>query len=243
MIDDLAQLMTVLHLKKMPAILDRELTLAQEKGTSYSDFLARLLREEFHEQQARATASRRDRAKIPEVWTLETFPWAQQPGVDRTRIRELAELDFVGTGTNLVFIGSTGVGKTGLATGLLLKAVEHGHRALFIRAQDLFDELYASLADRATRRYLQNLIRYDVILIDEVGYLVLKTEQINLFFKLMEERYTSHKSTIITTNMEFDDWGQFLGNRHLTDALLGRLRQRCVTLRIDGTNLRLPPTL
>jgi len=240
--DDLAQLLSSLHLRKIPAILDRELGLAQVHSYSYSDFLARLLREEFQEQHSRALATRLQRARIPELWTLETFPWAKQPGVERTRIRELAELDFVPTGTNLVFMGPTGVGKTGLATGLLLKAVEHGYRGLFIRAQDLFDELYASLADRATKRYLESLIRFDVILIDELGYLVLKPEQINLFFKLMDERYTAHKPTLITTNLEFDDWGQFLGNRPLTDALLSRLRHRCVTLRIEGTNLRAPQT-
>jgi len=240
MTEDLAQLMTALHLRRIPTILDRELGLAQEHGYSYSDFLARLLREEFQEAHSRALASRMHRARIPELWTLETFPWKEQPAVDRTQIREIAELDFVAKGTNVVFIGPTGVGKTGLATGLLIKAVEHGLRALFVRAQDLFDELYASLADRGTKQYLERLIRFDLILVDELGYLVLKPEQVNLFFKLMDERYTAHKPTLITTNLEFDDWGNFLKNRHLTDALLGRLRHRCITLRIEGNNLRAP---
>jgi DNA replication protein DnaC len=79
------------------------------------------------------------------------------------------------------------VGKTGLACGLLLKALQNGHRCQFIRAQDLFDEMYASLADRSTRRLLNRLARLDVLLIDEFGYLNLKPEQSNTFFKLMEE--------------------------------------------------------
>ena len=77
-----------------------------------------------------------------------------------------------------------------------------------------------------------------MILIDELGYLNLKPEQVNLFFKLMDERYTAHKATIITSNLEYEEWGRFLGNRPLTDALLGRLRHRCITIRIEGINLR-----
>ena len=96
--------------------------------------------------------------------------------------------------------GETGVGKTGLACGLLLKALQNGYRCQFIRAQDLFDEMYASLADRSTRQLLNRLARLDVLLIDEIGYLNLKPEQSNIFFKLMEERYRQH-STIITTNL------------------------------------------
>ena len=105
------------------------------------------------------------------------------------QIRAFAELEFVPKAENIVFIGPTGVGKTGLACGILLKALENGYRCQFIRAQDLFDEMYASLADRSTRQLLKRLARLDVLLIDEFGYLTLKPEQSNIFFKLMEERY------------------------------------------------------
>ncbi len=97
----------------------------------------------------------------------------------------------------MVLIGKTGVGKTGLASGLLLKAVENGYRGLFIKAQDLFDEMYASIADRASRKLLRRWARLDLIVVDELGYLNLRPEQTNLFFKLMEERYR-RKPTIIT---------------------------------------------
>ena len=107
-----------------------------------------------------------------------------------------------------------------------------------LRAQDLFDEMYASLADRSTRKLLNQLIRFDLILIDELGYLNLKPEQTNIFFKLMEERYVQRRATLMTTNLEYDDWAGFLNNRPLTDALLSRVRHRCVTIRIDGPSLR-----
>jgi DNA replication protein DnaC len=82
-----------------------------------------------------------------------------------------------------VLVGKTGVGKAGLASGLLLKALENGYRCQFIRAQDLFDEMYASLADRSSRKLLNRLARLDCLLIDELGYLNLKPEQCNIFFK------------------------------------------------------------
>ena len=136
-------------------------------------------------------------------------------------------------------VGSTGVGKTGLASGLLLKALENGYRCQFIRAQDLFDELYASLADRSSRKLLNRLARLDCLCIDEFGYVNLKPEQSNIFFKLMEERYHRH-STIITTNLGYDEWRNFLGNQTMVEALLSRLRHYCHTVSINGPSLRDP---
>jgi DNA replication protein DnaC len=146
---------------------------------------------------------------------------------------------FIGKAENIVFVGPTGVGKSGLATGILLKAIQNGYRGRFVRAQDLFDEMYASLADRSTRKLLNTLIRIDVLLIDELGYLNLKPEQTNIFFKLMEERYRPHP-TIITTNLDYEQWSGFLGHKELTAALLSRLRQYCHTVVIDGPSLRDP---
>ena len=236
--DDLEQLCELLRLKRIPDILDREIERAHQEQPGYSDFIARLLRQEYDFQRERATEGRQKRAKIPEEWSLDSFPWDRQPGVEKRSIRELAKLDFVRSGTNLVFRGDTGVGKTGLATGLLLRAIQDGYRGYFLRAQDLFDELYATLADRSSRRLLDRLIRYDVLLIDEMGYLNLRPEQTNLFFKLMEERYVAHRASIITTNLEYDQWRSFLGNEHLTSALLSRIRHRCITIGITGPSLR-----
>lgn len=136
-------------------------------------------------------------------------------------------------------LASAGVGKTGLASSLLLKAIQNGYRGRFIRAQDLFDEMYASLADRSTRKLLNHLIKIDLLVIDEMGYLNLRPEQTNIFFKLMEERY-NRRATLITTNLDYDEWHQFLGNRSMVDALLSRVRHHCQTIRIEGPSLREP---
>jgi DNA replication protein DnaC len=237
--EEIPQLLNNLRLRKMAAVLETELQSARKSSPSYSDFLVRLLRAEWLDQQERKLKARIQRARFPELWTLESFPFKHQPGVSRRQIQELAELEFIPKATNIIFIGPTGVGKTGLASGLLLKAIQNGYRALFIRAQDLFDEMYASLADRASRKLVRHLARIDVLLVDELAYLNLRPEQTNIFFKLMEERYR-RKATLITTNLEYDQWHQLLGNKDLTDALLSRLRHQCQTIHINGPSLREP---
>ena len=239
MTEEIEQLLRNLHLKKIAVIVDDELAHAEKHELSYSAFLARLLRAQYHHRQETALTWRIKQAKLPEQWTIESFPFKRQPGVNPKQIRALADLEFVGKAENIVLVGQTGVGKTGLASGLLLKAIQNGYRGRFIRAQDLFDEMYASLADRSTRRLLNTLIRIDLIVIDEFGYLNLKPEQTNIFFKLMEERYHQH-ATIITTNLEYDAWPTFLGNRLMVEALLSRLRHYCHTVHIKGPSLRDP---
>ena len=237
--DELEQLLKNLHLNRILSIYEEQLSAAEKEDVTYTEFVTRLLRAQWHHRQEAALAWRIKRATLPENWSLTSFPFARQPGVNRKQIHALAELEFVAKAENLVLIGPPGVGKTGLASGLLLKALENGYRCQFIRAQDLFDQMYSSLADRSTRQLLNRLMRLDILLIDELGYLTLKPEQSNIFFKLMEERYHRH-STIITTNLGYEEWGNFLGNPTMVDALLSRVRHYCHTVRIDGPSLRDP---
>jgi len=239
MTEELQQLLKNLKLRRILEIYDEQLRAAEKDDASYTELVVRLMRAQWHARQETALEWRIRRANLPERWSLETFPFARQSGVHRKQIRAFAELEFIPKAENIVFIGPTGVGKTGLACGILLKALENGYRCQFVRAQDLFDDMYASLADRSSRQLLKRLARLDVLQIDELGYLNLKPEQSNIFFKLMEERY-HRRSTIITSNLDYDEWHNFLGNRAMVEALLSRLRHYCHTVRIKGPSLRDP---
>lgn len=233
------QLLADLRLQGIAQTLDQELDMADKKGTSVCEVIYRLLMEEHKYRQERSLEYRIKSAKMPLDWTLKTFPFEKQPGVRKHQIQSLAELSFIERAQNIVFIGNPGTGKTGLGIGLLHQALVAGHRGRFYNAQDLLDELYASLADRTTPKLIKKLFNYDLLLIDELGYLTLKPEQINAFFKLMGERY-GRKSTIITTNLDYPEWYDLFKRKSLVDALIDRLQHRCITIKIDGPSLRTP---
>jgi DNA replication protein DnaC len=229
MIDEIHKLLDVLMLRHSRRTVDAALKEAQQKKSSYSAFLLKLLEEEHRDKRNRMIANRIKNSGLKEFWMLETFPWHIQSCLSKSRraILELSELDFIDRGESVVFSGLAGVGKSGLASGILLKALLAGRSVMARSAQDLFDELGASLADRTTKRLLQRLSRIDVLLIDEFGYVNAPSQvQINNFFRLMDGR-CNRKSTIITTNLGFQEWGKFLGNGPLTAALLSRLLQTC----------------
>jgi len=232
-------LLAELHFAGMAQTLDRVLDGAEQGGDPPAAVLLALLREEARHRQERSLAYRLQQARLPWDWSLDTFPFARQQTADASHIRALAGLGFIDRAENLVLIGPPGTGKTGLAIGLLRQALVNGYRGRFYNAQDLIDELYASLADHSTTRLLKRLAAYDVLAIDELGYMNLKPEHANALFQLLEQRY-ARKSTLITTNLDFDQWYDLFRNKPLVDALLDRLQHHCITLRLTGPSLRAP---
>jgi DNA replication protein DnaC len=237
--ETIKQLLDDLHLHGMAACLEHVLTQAEQQGTALTDVLLELLQAEHRDKQERALAGRLRRAKLPWDWTLDTFPFKQQPGINKIQIMGLAKLTFIERSENLVFIGKPGTGKSGIAMGLLRLALLNGYRGKFYNAQDMLNELYASLADRTTSRLLKTLATYDLIVIDELGYLTLTPEQINIFFKFIDMRYLK-KSTIITTNLDFEAWYDVFKQKELVDAMLDRFKHCCTVVHIQGPSLRTP---
>jgi DNA replication protein DnaC len=236
----LEQLCETLKLRGMGVVLNEVLISAEHEQQSLTHSLQLLLDAEYKYRQERSLINRVRLAKLPWDWTLASFPFEQQPNINKSQIMSLASLDFIHRLENIVFIGPPGAGKSGLAIGLLRAALVNGYHGRFYNAQDLLDELYASLADRSTGKLINTLSRYDVLVIDELGYLTLNTEQVNAFFKLMDMRY-GRKATIITTNLEFEEWYDLFNNKPLVDALLDRLKHRCIVINIEGPSLRLTP--
>lgn len=232
-------LLDQLHLRGVSEHLDKILDNSERAGTSTSDVLVELLEAEYLHQQERRLEGRIKRAKLPWPWTLDTFPFKDQPGINKPQIMSLAKLTFIERHENIIFIGKTGTGKSGIAMSLLRLALLNGYRGRFYNAQDMLDELYASLADKTTSKLLNRLSNYDLIVIDELGYLTLTSAQINIFFKLIDMRYQK-KTTIITTNLDFESWYEVFKDKELVDAMLDRLKHHSQTIRIDGPSLRTP---
>jgi DNA replication protein DnaC len=157
MLEQLQQLTDQLRLRGMSANLAQVISTAQKNQMAIQEVLLQLLEAETLDRQTRELANRTQKAKMPWPWTLDTFPFKRQPGVSKTQVLSLAKLDFIKGNENIVFIGKPGVGKTGLAIGLLKAALQKGYRCRFYSALDLLNELYASLADRSTSSLLKSV--------------------------------------------------------------------------------------
>jgi DNA replication protein DnaC len=241
MLQPIYTLLERLRLRGMGQALESVLREAEQQGRAASDVLLQLLEIEYQERNERALVNRLHNAKMPEQWSIDTFPFKKQPSINKSQIMSLAKLEFIKHSENVIFIGKPGAGKTGLAMSLLRLALINGYRGRFYNAQDLLNELYASLADRSTSKLLNTIANYDILVIDELGYLTLTTEQINIFFKLIDMRYHK-KSTLITTNLKFEAWYDVFNNKDLVDAMLDRFKHYCTVIAIEGDSLRNPET-
>jgi len=235
---EIKEILEELKFRGMLQDLDNILADAEKQGLPVADTLLTLLRQELYYRKERSLANRITNAHIPRNWTLASFPFERQPNLNKSQIMSLAGTAFVERGQNIVFIGETGTGKSGLAMGLLRQALTAGYRGRFYDVQFLLDDLYSSLADRSTAKILKKLCGYDILVLDELGYLTLSPEQMNAFFKLMSERYQSNKSTIITTNLDYQDWYDLFKPKEMVDAMLDRLRHHCITIQIQGASIR-----
>jgi DNA replication protein DnaC len=238
-IELLKEMMQRLRLKGMARALEMELERAERQGVPLAAVILHLLEHEATYQRERSLANRVKNAHLPWPWTLDSFPFERQPGVNKAQILALAGLDFIKRNQNLLLIGKTGVGKSGIAIGLLREACLNGYNGTFYSAQVLLDELYASLADRSTSRLIKKLSRLPVMIIDELSYMTLKPEQCNAFFRLMDQRY-NRASSIITSNLDPSEWHTVFHNRNMLEALLDRLQHHCIKIHIDGPSLRTP---
>ena len=192
------------------------------------------------EQAVRAQRSleRRVRAAhIGQFKPLADFDWRWPTQIDRAAIEELMTLQFMADATNVVLAGGNGLGKTMFASNLGYQAVLAGHTVLFVTAGHLLGDLAALDSDSTLRRRLRHYAAPDLLLIDEVGYLSYSNRHADLLFELVSRRY-QHKSTVVTTNKAFADWGEVFPNAACVVSLVDRLMHRAEVVRIEGDSYR-----
>jgi DNA replication protein DnaC len=238
-------LMENLKLLNLPAIarsLETHLRQARENALDCGEFLLALTEVEL---QARAEGRLKRRlrdAKFPLLKTLETFDFEAAPGLDRRLIHGLAEGTYIGEHRNVIFLGTTGTGKTHLATALGVQACRLGIRTRFITGCGLANELIEARQERELSRVIQRYARYGLLVVDELGYVPLAKEGAELLFQVLAERH-ERGSVVVTTNLGFADWTQIFGDANLTAALLDRLTHRAHIVNCAWESYRLKDTL
>lgn len=237
--EDFTTKLNYLRLNCLLAEWDRFIETAQQGKWSPVRLLKEIVEAEYQAKKENARKSRLNRAKIPEPLVMETYPFEKQRRLNRKKVMSIYDsFEFMKNRQNIIWVGPTGTGKTGLATAFLVEAINKGYTGRFIAFAELIELLYQSVADHSEKKVIKRFSSYDCLLIDELGYVEIEPVQVGLFFTLMSNRHKT-KSTLVTSNLGFTEWTTFLKNDHLTAALVDRLTENshvinmknCITLR------------
>lgn len=235
------ELVGLLEKMKMDHLADRLDTVCEEaskRDLGYREFLVEALQTEWRSRHQKGVDSRLRQARFPWMKSLEQFDFAFQPSLDRKVVRELAGLGFVERAENVILLGPPGTGKTHLSIALGVKAVEAGHRVLFLTVEKLMTSLTKAQQENRLERQLQQLVYPKLLILDEIGYLPMSRNEASLFFRLLTRRY-ERASLILTSNKSFVDWGEIFNDQVLATAILDRLLHHATTLNIKGESYRL----
>jgi DNA replication protein DnaC len=233
------------RLLRMPTVAAQFIRLAEEAiKQQYGPvrYLEALLAGELEERERSAIARRIFEAKLPRVKTLEEFDFSQAPQVSAARIHQLAEGGYIQKAEPLVFVGEPGTGKTHLATGLCVAACRQRRRARFTTATGLVNELVEAKHMNQLSRALGRWSRYELIVIDELGYVPLAEVGAELLFQVIADR-AEKAAVIVTTNLPFSEWPQVFPSPRLCKAMLDRLTDRAHILDTGTESFRFRRTI
>jgi DNA replication protein DnaC len=240
-ISHIRKFLAILNLKHIDKILDKELAKATQEKVGPSTFLYRLLASEVEMVTQRRIERRVKESKLPQRKLLADFDFDFQTGVDKAQIMELATLSFVQRKQGLILAGSSGTGKSHIAKALMLIACKNCYRCQYTTAAAMLNELISGLADNTLEKKLKKYIYPSILLIDEVGFDRLEQESSRhaaLFFKVIDGRYTKN-STILTTNIDFKQLGDYLGDPVITTSIVDRMVHHSIIVSIDGPSYRM----
>jgi DNA replication protein DnaC len=232
----------VLRVPLSAAQLDAALAQVAQHGLSHLEFLHRVLADQAGLRRERSSARRIREARFKELKTLASFDWDfNSQAIHRLQIEELATGDFIRRRQNLVLAGHSGVGKSFLVQAIGQAACVHGYRVRYLTSAALLQHLTASLADQTLAKRVRAYARCDLLIIDEFGFDRLERSEApqaaSLLYKIMDAR-SQKVSTALVTNIDFEAWGEYLGDPPLAMAFLDRLVDGAIILKIQGKSYR-----
>ena len=240
---DTPQVLLEHHLKqlRLPTFLreyDKVARQCASESVDYPRYLLRLTEQEMLDRERRATERRIHQARFPVVKSLDTFEFMAIPAVNKALVLELARSEFLLRRENVLLLGNSGTGKTHLALALGLSACQRGHRVRFTTAAAMVHELMEAKDEKRLLRYQKQLASYELLIVDELGFVPLSKSGAELLFEVFSQRY-ERGSTLVTSNLPFQEWTEVLGSERLTGALLDRLTHHVHILEMNGESYRL----
>ncbi|KJS19566.1 MAG: ATPase AAA [Clostridiaceae bacterium BRH_c20a] len=236
---------TYLKQLKLPSVLKNYEALVREAADlnqTFEEFLFCLIEQEVIQRDENNLRRRLRYAKFPTTKTLETFEFSAIPRLNKNKVLTLSRGGYIEDKENIIMVGNAGTGKTHLATALATCACREGFKVRFYNVAGLVNELLQAQSEHQLIRFEKQWLKFDLVVLDELGYIPFNTKGSQLLFQFCSSRY-ERGSMIITTNLEFADWTQVFGEEKLTAALLDRLTHRCHILQMNGDSYRFKQSL
>ena len=236
--NELTNNLEALKLEKMKEILSNVISNSVKNNVGLQDSLLELTKAEIEFRDERAKKINIVVSNFPYIRTINQFDFSYQPTINKNQILDLASLRFIEEKTNIVFIGSSGVGKTHLATALGIEAASQRISTYFINFALLMEKIKKATQENRLESVIKHYLKYTVLIIDEIGYLPIDRESSYGFFQLIAARYEK-RPVILTTNQPFSKWADVFGDVVIANAIIDRVVHHCEIIKITGNSYRL----
>lgn len=227
-----------LKMHQMINHLDEVIDFATKNNLSFVDSLIKLTAYEIDFKEANMIRSMVKVGAFPHKKEIKDFDFSFQSSINKDQILDFTSLRFLESQENIVFLGPSGVGKTHLATSIGIAAAKRRFSTYFIKCNDLIQQLKRAKLENRLDARLKHFSKYKVLIIDELGYLPIDKEDSKLFFQLIDMRYEK-KSTLLTTNINFDSWDEIFYDPVIANAILDRILHHAHVVSITGNSYRL----